>query len=220
MRLSLKALSALLTYPTAELAAAIPEVRGALAEDRALPERHLAALTPLLTRLASRETIESEETYVGLFDRSRMLSLHLFEHVHGEGRDRGQAMVDLLSLYDSGGYRIEADELPDYLPLFVEFLSTRPEAEARESLGDIAHILTAMHARLKGRDPAYAAVLGALLELAGEPAVADVAEAVDDGPEALDRAWEEIAVTFGPEGNREQSGCGKVAGMLERMRVQ
>ena len=111
MRLSLKALSALLTYPTAELAVAIPEVRGALAEDRALPERHLAALAPLLTRLASPETIESEETYVGLFDRSRMLSLHLFEHVHGEGRDRGQAMVDLLSLYDSGGYRIEADEL-------------------------------------------------------------------------------------------------------------
>ncbi|MBL8688293.1 MAG: nitrate reductase molybdenum cofactor assembly chaperone [Rhodospirillaceae bacterium] len=220
MRLSLKALSALLTYPTADLAMAIPEIRDALADDAALSGRRIAALSPLLNRLGNRETMPAEEAYVGLFDRSRMLSLHLFEHVHGESRDRGQAMVDLLGLYESGGYFVEADELPDYLPLFVEFLSTRPEAEARESLGDVAHILNAMHVRLKGRDPAYAAVLGALLELAGEPVEAEAAEAVDDGPDALDRAWEEIAVTFGPEGNREQAGCGKVAGMLERMRAQ
>ena len=165
MRQSLKALSALLTYPTAELAAAIPEVRGALAEDRALPERHLAALAPLLTRLASRETIESEEIYVGLFDRSRMLSLHLFEHVHGESRDRGQAMVDLLKLYEEGGYTPTPSELPDFLPLFLEFASTREPRAAIDLIGQPADVIAALRERLAKRNSPYEAVMAALLAL-------------------------------------------------------
>jgi nitrate reductase delta subunit len=220
MNRTLKALSALLTYPRRELAGAVTEIGAVLVEDAALPARRIAALSPLLARLGRTDTMDAEEAYVALFDRSRQLSLHLFEHVHGDSRDRGQAMVDLLNLYEKGGYRIEADELPDYLPLFLEFLSMRSAEEARESLADVAHILRAMHGRLCGRDAAYAAVLAALLALAGEAVADGEAEAVDDGPEALDRAWEEIAVSFGPAGNQEQAGCGKVAGMLERMRVQ
>lgn len=220
MRFALKALSALLTYPSAELAAAIPEIEAGLSGEGALDTRALASLSPLLARLGNAETMPAEEIYVGLFDRSRSLSLHLFEHIHGESRDRGQAMVDLLGLYESNGYLIEANELPDYLPLFLEFLSTRPEPEARQSLGDVAHILAAMRARLVERDPAYAAALGALLSLVGAPAEATTESDVDDGPDALDRAWEEVPVLFGPGGHQEQAGCGKVAGMLERMRVQ
>jgi nitrate reductase delta subunit len=220
MNRTLKALSALLSYPTPALAEAVPEIRSALAGEGALARARVAALGPLLERLGDRDTFAAEEAYVGLFDRSRLLSLHLFEHVHGDSRDRGQAMVDLLRLYESAGYFVDADELPDYLPLFLEFLSLRPAAEARASLGDVSHILAAMHRRLAGRDPAYAAVLAALLALAGEPVADDACDAVDDGPEALDRAWEEVPVTFGPEAGGRQASCGKVEGMLERMRVQ
>jgi nitrate reductase delta subunit len=220
MNRTLKALSALLTYPTAELAAAIPEIRSALAVGGVLTQRQLVSIGPLLSRLAAHDTMPAEEAYVGLFDRSRLLSLHLFEHVHGESRDRGQAMVDLLGLYARFGYEVATDELPDYLPLFIEFLSTRGEAEAKESLTDVAHILHAMHGRLRGRDRGYAAVLAALLALAGEAVDEAVDEPVDDGDDALDRAWEEAPVTFGPDSLGAQSSCGKVAGMLERMRIQ
>lgn len=216
---ALKVLSVLLTYPSPELAEAVPEIREALAGDRSLPPGRVAALRPLLARLGQADTTEAEEAYVDLFDRSRQLSLHLFEHVHGDSRDRGQAMVDLKILYESGGLFIEANELPDYLPLFLEFLSTRPEAEARSSLGDVAHILKAMHRRLVGRDVAYAAVIAAILAVAGEVVAAAEVEPVDDSADALDRAWEEMPVTFGPDAAPEQAGCGKVAGMLDRMRA-
>ncbi len=216
---ALKILSALLTYPTPDLAGAVPEIRDALAGDRSLPPRRVAALHPLLARLGRADTTEAEEDYVDLFDRSRQLSLPLFEHVHGDSRDRGLAMVDLKTLYESGGLFIEANELPDYLPLFLEFLSTRPEAEARSSLGDVAHILKAMHRRLAGRDAAYAAVIAAILAVAGEDVPAAEIEAVEDDAEALDRAWEEMPVAFGPDAAPEQAGCGKVAGMLDRMRA-
>ncbi|MSP49175.1 MAG: nitrate reductase molybdenum cofactor assembly chaperone [Alphaproteobacteria bacterium] len=216
---ALKILSALLTYPTPGLALAVPEIREVLADDRSLTPRRVAALEPLLARLSRADTTESEEDYVDLFDRSRQLSLHLFEHVHGDSRDRGQAMVDLKALYESGGLFIEANELPDYLPLFLEFLSTRPAPEARGSLGDVAHILKAMHRRLGGRDPGYAAVIAAILAVAGEEAAQADFEPVDDGAEALDRAWEETPVAFGPEAATEPSGCTKVAGMLDRMRA-
>ncbi len=215
----LKILSALLTYPTSELAESVPEIRAALADDRSLPRARVAALRPLLARLGDADTTEAEEDYVDLFDRSRQLSLHLFEHVHGDSRDRGQAMVDLKTLYEEGGLLIEANELPDYLPLFLEFLSTRPEAEARSSLSDVAHILKAMHRRLVGRDAAYAAVVAAILAVAGEEVAAAEVELVDDGADALDSAWEEVPVAFGPDAAPEQAGCGKVAGMLDRMRA-
>ena len=60
---------------------------------------------------------------------ARRLSLHLFEHVHGESRDRGQAMVDLKAMYENAGLFVTR-ELPDYVPLLLEFLSTQPRPEA------------------------------------------------------------------------------------------
>ena len=127
-----KVLSLLLTYPTAELKAAAPELAAALDAEALLPERLRARLAALIGEIAARDLYDLQERYVLLFDRTRSLSLHLFEHVHGEGRDRGQAMVDLIELYERGGLRLEAKELPDYLPLFLEFLSTRPFGEAQD----------------------------------------------------------------------------------------
>lgn len=221
MTRTLKALSALLSYPSAELQAAAPEIGAAIAADGLLSARAQAALEPLLDALWTRDVYDLEEAYVFQFDRSRSLSLNLFEHVHGESRDRGQAMVDLLETYRAGGFELGGAELPDHLPVLLEFLSTRPLAEARETLADAAHILAALAHRLKGRHSAYAGVFDALVEFAAEAPDTEAldalkAEAFDDPSDlaALDAVWEETAVTFGPDPN---AGCPATRDLLARM---
>lgn len=195
---ALKALSALLCYPEPALCAATSEIAAMLPGE--------TALAPLLHALATEDLFDLQSAYVDLFDRGRRLSLHLFEHVHGESRDRGQAMVDLAQVYAQGGLLLEAGELPDYLPTFLEFASTRPRAEALSLLGDIAPILTAMHAGTAARAPDYAAVFAALLRLAGQTAAEVPLEPPVEDLAALDAAWEETTVLFGP--GEDIAGCG------------
>ena len=211
MTRTLKALSALLTYPSEDLQQAAPEIAPLLRAEGLIDAAALDALAPLLAELAERDLFDLQERFVLLFDRSRSLSLNLFEHVHGESRDRGQAMVDLLETYRAGGYEPVGSELPDHLPMLVEYLATRPLPEAREMLAEAAHILTVLAERLERRESSYAPVLRALAALAAERAVpellAELARQPDDDPEdlaALDAAWEEAAVTFGPDPN---AGC-------------
>src|SRR5436189_4915428 len=116
MRRTLKVLSALLTYPTAELQAAVPEKRMALAREARLPQRNRDRLDRILEEIATGDLYDLQERYVPLFDRTRSLSLHLFEHVHGESRDRGQAMVDVKALYERHGLIMDSREPPDHLP--------------------------------------------------------------------------------------------------------
>ena len=194
------ALSALLSYPDPELIEALPQVARLLDEEGFIPPAALGKLRALVRELAGEDLYELQERYVSLFDRSRALSLHLFEHVHGESRDRGQAMVDLARLYESQGLQVVDHELPDYLPAFLEYLSLLPGAQARGLLVETADILRALHKGLARRDSRYAAVLEALLALAGEtvsePAVT-AGEVEPDSPEALDREWAEEPVLFG-----------------------
>lgn len=221
MARTLKALSALLAYPSPELKAAIGEVRVALVDGGLLSLPTLGALEPLLAELETADIYDLEAGYVGLFDRSRTLSLNLFEHVHGESRDRGGAMVDLLETYRAGGYEPDCPELPDHLPVLLEFLSTRPLAEVRETLAGAAHILEALRLRLERRQSPYGAVFAALGQIAGSrpdaQALSELAAVPDDDPddlEALDQVWEETAVTFGPDPN---AGCPATRDMLARM---
>lgn len=215
-----RALSALLCYPSADLQAAIPAIRDVLSEG-VIPSGHAAGLERLLDEIESRDLYDLQERYVLLFDRSRTLSLNLFEHIHGESRDRGGAMVDLLETYRAGGFDLVGPELPDHLPVLLEFLSTRPLAEARAILADAGHILVALAERLKRRESSYAPVLSALVAFAqatlasGEARVL-LAEA-DDDPEdlaALDSVWEEAQVTFGPD---PDAGCPISRDILARM---
>jgi nitrate reductase delta subunit len=215
-----KVLSLLLSYPTAELKANARELRDALAAEGVVHGQERRALHPLIDDLATGDLYDLQERYVLLFDRTRSLSLHLFEHVHGESRDRGQAMIDLKALYEKNGLAIGATELPDFLPMFLEFLSTRPLAEAAETLGQTAHILSALAERLAKRRSAYEAVFRALLAIAAaKPKDEDVAELMqepDPDPNdlaALDEAWEDEQVTFGP-GN---GGCKD--GLVARIRA-
>lgn len=217
---SYKALGWMLTYPEGPWIAALPELVAAIAEEGLLERRHLAALRGFADHLRSLDLIDAQEQYVGLFDRSRRVSLHLFEHVHGESRDRGMAMVNLGELYAAAGLLPDPNELPDFLPMYLEYLSLLPADQARRSLGDVGPILQGIHARLAERDSRYEPVLGALLALAGlAPAqIEGAAEPADDTPEALDRVWEEAAVTFGPENDpTRKGGCSPAGAMVERM---
>ena len=199
---TLKAFSALLNYPSRELVAAIPEIRSVLAEEAVVDP---AALEPLLRMLEEADLYDAQERYVMLFDRTRSLSLHLFEHVHGESRDRGQAMVDLKSVYEAAGFTIEGTELPDFVPLFLEYCSLLPEQEARAVLADPAHVMTVLGERLRKRETPYAVVFEALVALAATKPAPEVFEAIVPETEqdpndlaALDAAWEEEEVRFGP----------------------
>jgi len=202
-----KVLSALLSYPTPGLAEAAGELRAVLDAEPALPARLRTELDTLIDELATRDIYDLQERYVLLFDRTRSLSLHLFEHVHGESRDRGQAMVDLQALYASNGLQLTAKELPDYVPLFLEFLSTQPDEEARALLARPAHIFAALAERLAKRSSSYEAVLRTLVVLAAEQPESEAVSALLGQPDpeatdlaALDAAWEEEPVTFGSNG--------------------
>jgi nitrate reductase delta subunit len=208
MRTTLKALAALLTYPTAELRAALPEIAAALAGDGALGASHLFALDALVREMADTEPFAAEEAYVGLFDRGRFTSLNLFEHLHGESRDRGPAMVDLKMTYERAGFRLEAKQLPDYLPVLLEFLSTRPEAEAREMLADCAHILRSLGESLRDRGSRYHAIPAALLSLAGEEGLGARRDSPAVAEKSIDEEWMDSEVVFGPGAAAE---CGAAA---------
>jgi nitrate reductase delta subunit len=213
-----KALSALLSYPEAELVHALPEIEDALRAEGVIKGAALANLVELIRELGDGDLLEIQERYVSMFDRSRGLALHLFEHVHGDSRDRGKAMVELAELYRKEGLMIAQSELPDYLPMFLEYLSRLDREQAQSTLADVAHILLPIEQRLVKRGSAYAAVFAALVRLAEYlPHEAAVDEEPDDTPEALDRAWEEAAVTFGPDAAPKDDGCSRAATMLRRM---
>jgi nitrate reductase delta subunit len=209
-------LSALLSYPGQDLLDALPEFAAVLDGEKLLPVSERRALSGFIADLGVSELLDAQERYVALFDRNRSLSLHIYEHVHGESRDRGQAMVRLAELYRLHGLEISARELPDYLPLFLEFLSLLPERAARSLLAEAVHVIAALHGKLRQRGSPYAAVMGAIETLAARrPAPHAVAEAAAalppeaDSLAALDRQWEDEAVRFVAGGAPEQSAaCG------------
>ena len=213
MHKTLKVLSLLLSYPDSELQSAIPELKQALVEESWLRPRDRALVERLADNIAATDLYDAQERYVLLFDRTRTLSLHLFEHVHGESRDRGQAMVDLMGMYEADGFELDAKELPDYLPMFLEYLSMKPGQQARELLGQTGHIITALKERLRKRKSVYLNAFIALEAIAkGKPDAGLLKQLLaqpEDDPldlAALDEIWEEEAVTFG--GNAGENACG------------
>ena len=157
--LSLRVLARLLSYPDAELRSHLTEMRDALSADGALTVERLAELDVLMDALSNSDPLDTEAAYVQLFDRGRATSLHLFEHVHGDSRDRGPAMIDLAQTYDQAGLYLAPGELPDYLPVVLEFVSTQPPREARAFLSEMTHIFNAIFSALQQRQSAYASVI-------------------------------------------------------------
>jgi nitrate reductase delta subunit len=198
-------LGALLSYPDAPLLEALPEARELLHGERSLTRDARAGLDRFIDYCAERDLFTLQENYVALFDRGRATSLYLFEHVHGESRDRGQAMVDLLRMYEEHGLHLAAGELPDYLPVFLEYLSRLPAADARALLSETGEILQSITAQLAKCGSPYSFVVGALLPMAGvgkgeQPDALHDADA-QRAPtaadyHALDAAWADEPVRF------------------------
>jgi nitrate reductase delta subunit len=193
MQKTLRVLSALLGYPDARMRGHLREMREVLQAEGALGSARRAEVDALIESLAAADPMDAESDYVELFDRGRGTSLHLFEHVHGDSRERGPAMIDLGETYAKAGLLLAEGELPDFLPAVLEFVSTQPPREARAFLGETAHILNAIFGALQQRRSAYAGAFGALLELAGE-SVQPVKPAAE---EPLDESWAEPPVFDG-----------------------
>lgn len=203
-RYTLRALARLLAYPDAQLRSELSALADAIDQEAALPTARRAELRTLALELQRSAPLDTEARYVETFDRGRATSLHLFEHVHGDSRDRGPAMIDLAQTYEKAGLFLGPDELPDHLCVVLEFASTQPAALAKSFLGEMAHILTAIFSALLQRDSPYAAVLAAVLELSGHTAQA-VTIAVD---EAMDDSWAEPEA-FGGCSTRGQAKPGE-----------
>ena len=191
--LSLRALARLLSYPDAELRAHLDELRQALHREGALQPERQAEVDALIDSIGAQSALDAEADYVQLFDSGRRTSLHLFEHVHGDSRDRGPAMIDLAQTFEKAGLYLAEGEMPDHLPVVLEFASTQPPREAREFLGEMAHILNTIFSALHQRGSRYASALGALIELAGEKAAA--VPLPEEAP--IDESWAEPAAFDG-----------------------
>ncbi|GLQ95633.1 nitrate reductase molybdenum cofactor assembly chaperone [Dyella mobilis] len=185
----LRALSALLTYPDQALHDAWKEIDEVIRAARGLSPTVRKELLALVGDLHRTDPYDAEARYVDLFDRGRSTTLNLFEHVHGDGRDRGPAMLDLRQRYLDAGLEPLGNELPDHLPVLLEYLSCRDAAEVRETLADCAHILRAIGNRLLHKQSHYAAVFAALLDIAGVKGLDP--HAPIPAPEDLDKSWEE-----------------------------
>lgn len=222
---TLKILGFLLTYPVETHRKVIEECRSFLKQENWLSSKTLQSLEPLLQSLETDDLLDSQEAYVALFDRTPSLSLHLFEHVHGDSRERGQAMVDLSKVYEEAGLMINTAETPDYLPLFLEYVSTLSPHDVKDNLGSVVNILSALGERLKNRESAYAAVFEALVETASKkPDPKAVEEALKKssgaayGLEQLDKEWEEqFAFENTEQTTGQNDGCPKAEEMLARI---
>ncbi len=191
---TLRVLAALLGYPDATLRQHLYEFDALLAADGVLKPGRRAGVAALVQHLQDSDPLAAETEYVELFDRGRATSLYLFEHVHGDSRDRGPAMIDLGETYAKAGLLLVEDELPDYVPAVLEFVSTQPPREARSFLSEMAHLLDAVHAALVKRASPYAAALAALLDLAGHKPQ-EGREVPDEPP--IDESWQEPAAFDG-----------------------
>jgi nitrate reductase delta subunit len=186
-RYTLRALARLLAYPDADLRAQLDPLMAAIDAEAALSPSRRAELRALAADLLRRDPIEVESRYVETFDRGRSTSLHLFEHVHGDSRDRGPAMIDLRQTYERAGLDLASGELPDHLGVVLEFASTQSASVAKGFLAELGHIVNAIFSALMQKKSPYAAVMAAVLDLAGMPA-----RAVEIEPEeTLDESWAE-----------------------------
>ncbi len=206
----LQVISLLLDYPKPELVEARAELEQMI-QQSPLSTDDKAALEAFIEHRTSMSLMDWQSEYDGLFERGRALSLLLFEHVHGESRDRGQAMVDLMNQYKTAGLDLGVKELPDYIPLYLEFLSTQGDENARLGLEEVAHILALLTARLEQRGSNYSLLFQTLLSISGVQIDLDVVrqkiatEKRDDTSKELDKVWEEEAVAFA--GNDQMQGC-------------
>ncbi len=204
-----KVLGIFLCYPTEEWLSGVDELCDIIRTEKLLNDTDISEIVKFTQELSGADLLEVQENYVDMFDRVRSLSLHLFEHVHGESRDRGQAMVDLADVYKEKGFVLGKTELPDYLPVFLEFLSSLPKDEAIEMLSDTAHILKGLGKRLAERGSSYNTIFNSLIKLAGiAPEKVEERVIIPQSFAQMDKEWEEKPIDFLGAEEPKAGGCG------------
>ena len=215
----LRLISRLIDYPTGELQDNWKVMIEMVDSDTSLSDQDKKNLHVFIDERCSMDILDWQSDYDALFERGRSLSLLLFEHIHGESRDRGQAMIDLIAEYKKAGLDIGMRELPDYIPLYLEFVATQGAENGQGWLQDVAHILALLKVRLEQRDCDYSVLFETLVNLSGAPidyndlATQVKGEKRDDSKEAIDKVWEEEMVTFGstaggPDSDNSMCGSG------------
>lgn len=222
----LKVISLLLSYPSQELIDERAALEQVVNDETGLGEVEKQQLLDFIAQLLSRYYLDAQEDYIATFDRGRYTSLLLFEHVHGESRDRGQAMVDMINVYEQNGFELSARELPDFIPLYLEFLSCCEPAMALTWLDEVNHILALLEERLAQRDSPYAVLFTVLLSLVTSVENHDdivkqvAAEERDDTMEAIDKVWEEEMVRFGADMTAEGCSSGAPLDYSDKLNIQ
>lgn len=184
---SMRALALLLSYPDEKIRSQMCAVMDVLNTEAILTKPRLTELNAFVSYLQQMDPLEAESRYVETFDRGRSTCLNLFEHIHGDSRDRGPAMIDLAQTYAQSGLNLDPDELPDHLCVVLEFASTQDPEIAHAFLGEMTHILNVIFSGLLKRESPYASVIAAVLEISGYKA-----QAVSIPAEAsLEESWQE-----------------------------
>ncbi|GJL98351.1 MAG: nitrate reductase molybdenum cofactor assembly chaperone [Methyloligella sp.] len=221
-----KILGLLLTYPEGSVLKAHDELLQAIQDEAILPKGAIKKIEHFIDVQNNKELLEIQEDYVDLFDRGRAHCLHLFEHIHGESRDRGQAMVDLIETYKSKGVYIDNNELPDYLPLFMEYLSHCSFHEASDLLGDAIDVIAVIGKKLEKRGSIYAEVFSAIEVLSSvKPDKTKIAQAIAEAPkdpetlEELDEEWKE-AEAFSGDPVADCNSCNAFPNATEALNKQ
>lgn len=218
---TLKILGFLLTYPDADHVQAMDQCMNILTSEKWLSAVTLQKLFQASEIFKKTDLLDLQEEYVSLFDRTPSLSLHLFEHIYGDSRDRGQALLDLLKVYEEANLFINTEEMPDYLPLFTEYVATLPPRQASETMGSVVNILSSLAERLKNRDSFYATILEALIETTGRVPDPQAVESYLKqssgkalGFDEMDKEWEE---QFAFDNSAQSTACPKAEEMLARI---
>lgn len=222
---TLKILGFFLTYPEQDHKLATKECVEMLQSEKWLSTDRLQKLAIALKAFEEKDLLDLQEDYVALFDRTPSLSLHLFEHIHGDSRDRGQALADLLKVYEDAGLYINAEEMPDYLPLFTEYVATLPHQEATQTIGSVVNILSSLAERLRNRESFYADIMDAIIETASrspDPKAVEEHLIKSSGAalslDEMDKEWEEqFAFDNTAQTTGIDSGCPKAEEMLARI---
>ncbi|PJE79355.1 Nitrate reductase molybdenum cofactor assembly chaperone NarJ [invertebrate metagenome] len=200
-------ISFFMDYPDRSLWSDKNELLTSIASLSTLSDSQKNRLYDFYQALTEKSLLDRQADYTDLFDRGKSLSLLIFEHVHGESRERGQAMVNLIEQYKRSGLAIKEKELPDYLPVYLEYLSAQDKQCAKNGLKDISSILIILGARLHARESVYVILFEILLEISDTgKTITDFSRQIkdekkDNTPEALDAVWEEEQVKFTHSGS-------------------
>ncbi len=200
-----KAIGVLLSYPNHEWLQHRQELLSCLATEGLLEKSAVKQLTSWLESMASEDLLDVQSIYADTFDRGQGQCLNLFEHVYGESRYRGQAMSDLVTVYREVGLDATGTELPDYLPLYLEYLSFLDLESAQKGLSDCAEILAIIAGRLEKKKSPYNVLFHSLVKISKKKLnFVEIEAAVnrnlkEDTFEEIDKAWEEAEAFAKPE---------------------